>query len=71
MTKQNSLDCEHEVDWDISITPPSPDAKDQRWMRPGDMDDMVRWKAACIHVYCRKCGCKGVMVDDTGNFWSE
>lgn len=63
--------CEHEVDWSLPLNPPTKDAEDQRWMEPGDCEDIARWKAACIYVYCKKCGCRGISVDDTGEFWDE
>jgi len=67
----NSAKCEHEMDEDIPITPPPKDAPDQRWTEPGDMADVVRYKAACVYIYCKHCKCKGITVDDTGEFWDE
>jgi hypothetical protein len=40
-------------------------------MEPGDIDDVARYKAACAYMYCKYCKCKGITVDDTGEFWDE
>ena len=52
------LECEHEVDFNGP-------------REPGDMDDVSIFKAACEWVRCKHCGCKGLCVDDTGNFWVD
>jgi hypothetical protein len=68
MSVQN---CEHEIDWSIPVVPPPKDAKDQRWMEPVEPVDVRVAREAATYVYCKKCGCKGMIVDDTGNFWDE
>ena len=36
-----------------------------------DWDYVSKFKAMCCHIMCKKCGCKGITVDDTGTFWGE
>jgi hypothetical protein len=48
--------CEHEIDFN-------------GWVEPGDLDDIARFKQACFWMRCKHCGCKGLCVDDTGDFW--
>ena len=56
LVKINS--CDHEMDLDGS-------------MEPGDLDDVARFKQACFWMKCKHCGCKGLCVDDTGDFWVD
>jgi hypothetical protein len=52
------INCDHEVDMDAP-------------MEPGDYEDIARFKAACMWVRCKHCGCRGLCVDDTGDFWED
>jgi len=56
MMTRTITNCEHEIDFDGLI-------------EGGDCDDMAMFKAACCWVRCKFCGCKGLCVDDTGDFW--
>lgn len=56
LAEEIRADCEHEIDLDGPI-------------EGGDWEDINRFRAACVWVQCKHCGCRGLSVDDTGDFW--
>jgi hypothetical protein len=59
MMKQMIINCEHEMDLNEPI----------EW---GDYEDMSMFNhQACFWMRCKFCGCKGLCVDDTGDFWVD
>jgi hypothetical protein len=53
-------ECEHEIDFNILSYDIDVDIK-----------DMLRFKESCSGIVCKKCGRKGLCVNNTGNFWED
>lgn len=59
MSKNGCVDgLEHEINFNVE-------------MYGCDFEETLKYHAACVHVECKHCGCKGISVDDTGTFWSD
>lgn len=51
-------ECDHEMDFDAPT-------------EPADWEEIARFREACFWMVCKNCGCRGLCVDDTGNFWED